>query len=117
MTTFTEGIHQGEFLLSEANSYRSRDVKTVTVSGATMWVSGTVLGKITATGKFVKYDEAGTDDGRRVAAGVLWNELDPVAGDISATVIVRDAEVNEDKLTGIDANGIADLLALGVIVR
>lgn len=117
MTTFTETVHQGEFLLSEANGFRSRDVKVVTVSGATKWLSGTVLGKITATGKFVKYDEAGTDDGRRVAAGVLYNELDPVAGDIDATVIVRDAEVLESALTGIDANGKADLLALGVLVR
>jgi hypothetical protein len=37
MTTFTETNHQGEFLLSEANSFRSRDAKTVTVSGATTW--------------------------------------------------------------------------------
>jgi hypothetical protein len=117
MTVLTETIHQGEFLISEATGLRSRDVKTVTVSGATAWLSGTVLGKITATGKFVKYDEAGADDGRRVAAGVLWNELDPVAGDIDATVIVRDAEVNEAKLTGIDANGKADLLALGIVCR
>jgi hypothetical protein len=117
MTTFTETIHQGEFLLSEANSFRSRDVKTVTVSGADKWLSGTVLGKITATGKFVEYDEAGADDGRRVAAGILWNELDPVAGDIEATVLVRDAEVIEAKLTGIDANGVADLLALGIVCR
>ena len=68
--------------------------------------------KITSTGKFVKYDEAGTDDGRRVAAGVLWNELDPVAGDIEATVIKRDAEVIEAKLTGIDANGKARAVTL-----
>lgn len=117
MTVLTETIHQGEFLLSEAPGFRSRDQVTVTVSGATKWLSGTVLGKITATGKYVKYDEAGTDDGRRAAAAVLYNELLPVAGDIKATVIVRDAEVISAKLTGIDANGIADLKALGIIVR
>lgn len=117
MTTFTETIHQGEFLLSEADGTRAREKVTVTVSGSTKWLSGTVLGKITATGKYVKYDEAGTDDGRRVAAGVLWNELDPVAGDVKATIIARDAEVLESALTGIDANGKADLLALGIVVR
>jgi hypothetical protein len=117
MTVLTETNHVGEFLLSEDNSTRCRENVTVTVSGSTNWLSGTVLGKIAATGKYVKYDEAGTDDGRRVAAGVLYNELLPVAGDIKATVIVRDAEVISAKLTGIDANGIADLKALGIIVR
>ena len=114
MTVLTETIHQGEFLISEANGFLSRAKKTVTVSGTTKWLSGTVLGKITASGKYVKYDEAGTDDGRRVAAGILWNELDPVAGDIQATIIENDAEVIQAKLTGIDANGITDLLARGI---
>lgn len=113
MTVLNETIHQGEFLVSEANGKRSRATVTVTVSGAAKWLSGTVLGKITATGKYVKYDEAGTDDGRRVAAAILWNELDPVAGDVKAVVIDQDAEVIEAKLTGIDANGKVDLAAKG----
>jgi len=117
MTVLNETIHVGEFLLSEDNTTRCRENVTVTVSGATKWLSGTVLGKITSSGKYVKYDEAGTDDGRRVAAAILWNELDPVAGDIKATVVIRDAEVIQSKLTGIDANGIADLRALGIIMR
>ena len=52
MTVLTETIHVGEFLLSEDNSTRCRENVTVTVSGATTWLSGTVLGKITASGKF-----------------------------------------------------------------
>lgn len=117
MTTLTDTNHVGEFLVSEANGYRSRSTVTVTVSGTAKWVSGTVLGKISASGKYVKYDEAGTDDGRRVAAGILYNELDPVAGDIKATIINCDAEVTQAKLTGIDTNGVADLLALGIKMR
>ena len=117
MTVLTETNHVGEFLLSEDNSTRCREEVTVTVSGATNWLSGTVLGKITGTGKYVKYDEGGTDDGRRVAAAVLYNELLPVAGDIQATIVARDAEVIEAKLTGIDANGIVDLATKGIIVR
>lgn len=113
MTVLTETIHQGEWLVSEANGKRSRSTVVVTVSGATKWLSGTVLGRVTATGKYVKYDEAGTDDGRRVAAAILWNELDPVAGDIRAVIFDADAEVIEAKLTGIDANGKADLAAKG----
>lgn len=117
MTTLTQGIQTGEFLLSEAKGLRSRDVQTVTIAGSLALPSGTVLGKITATGKFVKYDEAGTDDGRRVAAGILYNPLPGTNGDYKATVFMRDCEVISDRLTGIDANGKADLLALGIVVR
>lgn len=116
MTVLTESIHPGEFLLSEANGYRSREAVTVTVSGADKWVSGTVLGKITASGKYVKYSDVAAD-GSQTAAAILLNELAPVAGDIAATVIVRDAEVIDAKLTGIDANGRTDLAALGIILR
>lgn len=117
MTILTETIHQGEFLISEASGMRSREAGTVTVVGTAAYLSGTVMGKVTATGKWVKYDEAGTDDGRRVAAGVLWNELPGVAGDTKATIFVRDCEVIAAKLTGADTNGLADLKALGIIAR
>jgi hypothetical protein len=116
MTVLTETLHRGEFLISEAVGFRSRDTATVTVSGATTWLSGTVLGKISATGKWVKYDNDGSG-GIEVAAGILLDELAPVAGDIQATIIVRDAEVKQAKLTGSDTTGIADLRALGIIAR
>ena len=117
MTTITQGKQTGEFMLSPANGQRSFDTATVTIAGAVALASGTVLGKITATGKFVKYDEAGADDGRRVAAAILLNPLAGVNGDYPATLVVRDCEVWGGMLTGIDANGIADLKALGIIVR
>jgi hypothetical protein len=116
MPILTESIHQGEFLLSEANSFRSREVVTVTVSGTTKWLSGQLLGRITATGRYIKYLN-GASDGSQTVAAVLWNELDPVAGDIKATVFVRDCEVLGSKLTGSDAPGLVDLAALGIIVR
>lgn len=113
MTVLTETNHVGEFLVSEGNGYISRKVVTVTVSGASKWLSGTVLGKITASGKYIKYSN-GASDGSEVAAGILYNELDPVAGDIKATIIENDAEVIQAKLTGIDAPGIVDLAARGI---
>lgn len=116
MTVLSETVHPGEFLLSESNGHRSREAVTVTVSGATKWVSGTVLGKVTSSGKYVKYAN-GASDGSEVAAAILLNELAPVAGDIKATVIARDAEVIDAKLTGIDAAGRADLAALGIVLR
>lgn len=112
----TETTHVGEFLLSEGPSYISRDAVTVTVSGATRWLSGQLLGKITATGKYIKYSNVAVD-GSEAVAGVLWNELDPVAGDVKATIINRSAEVIGAKLVGLDAPGTVDLLALGIKVR
>lgn len=117
MTVLTQGIQAGEFILSPANGERSFDNVTVTVAGSVALASGTVLGKITATGKYVKYDETGTDDGRRVAAGVLLNACPGTNGDYKCAVVVRDCEVASAMLTGSDANGVADLKALGIIVR
>ena len=117
MTVLTQGNEPYEFLLSEATGMRSRSQATVTIAGAVALASGTVLGKVTATGKFVRYDETGTDDGRRVAAAVLGTPLAGVNGDIKATIFERDCEVIGARLTGLDANGTADLRLLGVIVR
>lgn len=117
MTVLTQGNESYEFLLSEANGMRSRSQVTVTIAGGVALPSGTVLGKITATSKFVKYDEAGTDDGRRVASAVLGTPLAGTNGDIKATVFERDCEVIGARMTGLDANGTADLKLLGVIVR
>lgn len=115
----TEGYHTLEFLLSEAEGNRSRDVHTVTIAGGVGLPSGTVLGKITATGKLIKYVDTASD-GSQTAVGVLYNELPAVNGDYQATVFKRDAEVIGTVLNGgagVDANGKADLLALGIIVR
>ena len=51
MTKFTEGRHPGEGLFSEANGHRSRDVITI-AAGSGVVGPGTVVGKITASGKF-----------------------------------------------------------------
>ncbi|MCP4635624.1 MAG: head decoration protein, partial [Methyloversatilis sp.] len=49
MTVLTEGRHPAEYILSEANGYRSREVGTL-LTGNKL-VSGTVLGRITVGGK------------------------------------------------------------------
>lgn len=119
MTSFTEKGHAGGFILSEASGQRSREAITV-LSGEVL-SAGSVLGKITASGKYVQYDDDGTDDGRRTAAAVLYADVDASAGDVAATAIVRDAEVNGEELLWksddeVDA-GVADLAAVGIIVR
>lgn len=117
MTTLIEGIHQGEFLLSEGNGEISREQVTV-AQGTGMMLSGTVLGRVTVSGKLAAYNNAATD-GTQTAVGVLWNELPAraSAGDARAVAIVRAAEVSAARLTGLDTPGRADLTAIGIIVR
>ncbi|MGF7176989.1 head decoration protein [Azospirillum doebereinerae] len=122
MATFTEGMHAGEFLVSEANGRLSRATITV-ASGAGKLQAGTVLATLTAGGKHVPYDNAGTD-GSETAAAILYAGVDATAADVKATGIVRLAEVAAEALVwadGLDAAGktagLADLAAAFVIAR
>lgn len=69
---------------------------------------GTVLGQVTATGKFVAYDDDGTDDGRRVAVGVLAEPCNASAGDKITSMFVGGI-FYYDKLPEIDAAAVTDL--------
>lgn len=111
----TEARRTGEFLLSESSGTRSREEVTIDLSAAAM-VAGTVVSKLTATGKYVAYDDVGTD-GSEVAAGILYAPVADSAADQKAVVLVRDCEVAGIRLTGSNANAVADLKLLGVIVR
>lgn len=112
----TEQKRAGEFLIAEGNGSISRE-KVVVASGSGVLVPGTVMGKVTATGKYKAYDNADATTGLGTAAAVLYNEVDATAADVEAVVIVRHAEVDEALLTGINADGKADLAALQIIVR
>lgn len=59
---------------------------------------GTVLGKITATGKLVICDSAGTDDGRRTPYGILAKDADASGADKTILVYLS-GSFNEDELT------------------
>jgi len=116
----TEGKHSGEFILSEANYDRSRQEVTI-VTGQNL-TACKVLGKITSGGKYAVYAN-GASDGTEVAAGILFDDCDATDADKKAAAIVRDCTVKAAMLdwgssdsTAITA-GIADLLALGIIVR
>lgn len=126
MSVKTEGVHTAAFLVSEANGYRSRDEVTVTVPANTTLVAGTVLAQLSATGKYVEYDNTGTD-GTEEAAGILYEERVNDTGspvDVEATVVNADAEVRAADLTwktGLVDNdktaGLSDLRALGIKAR
>ena len=120
MTAKTEAVHAEEFLISEANRFRSRENITI-VSGQNL-AAGAVVGKITAGGKYAIYAN-GASDGTQAAAGVLCQAVDASLADKAGAIIIRDAEVDGDLLgwgandsTGITA-GIADLAALNIHVR
>ena len=127
MTILTEGSRKAEFMISEANDWRSRDAGVITVPANTTFESGTVLGQQTSGLKYVRHDTDGTDDGRRAEAALLFEPLVNTTNgalDFNATVLVRDCEVTGAELTyedGADAAAITAsnvaLAALGLIVR
>lgn len=121
MTTLTEGYHAGEFIVSEANGTRSREVVTI-IEGQNL-VAGAVLGQITTGGKYTELDPD-AEDGSEVAAAVLYDAVDATDGDTDGVIIARDAEVNGAEITwptGISGPettaATAELAAAGIIVR
>ncbi len=90
MTTLTEKNGPGKFMASEGNGSISRDTAILDDGDLE---AGTVLGKITASGKYVQVDLAAVD-GSEDAAAVLWAATDATAGDKTVAVITRLAEVN-----------------------
>jgi hypothetical protein len=115
MATLTEPRHEGEFIgeLAMGVGYH---VDQVTVLSGQNLIAGTVVGAQTSGGKFVAYDNAGTDDGRRTVAGILVADCNASAGDVTTARVLRrgPAIVNRRDLTwaaGIDAGEQAAALA------
>lgn len=123
MTVFTEGRNSGEGLMSEATGSRSREAAVV-ASGAGIIAPGSVLGRITASGKYVLSPETGAD-GSQVAVAIAIYGCDATAADQEIAIIARDAEWNGNTLTYHstvnDAAKIAakqaQLAAVGIIAR
>lgn len=120
MATLTETRHTAGFISSESNGNRSRKVITLLAAETTGGLAaGTVVGAMNAAdGTWGKYDNTDPDS----ADGVLIEAVDASSANVSATIICRDAEVNQDELTvGGDATSIAaakvDLEGLGIIYR
>ncbi|MDP3720772.1 MAG: head decoration protein [Acidobacteriota bacterium] len=123
MSVLTEGKYSGEFLHTESPGRISRDAVTVTVPANTTFNPGKVLGQVSATGKYVAFDDA-SSDGRETAAGVLFDKIvndTDAAVDYDGVIINWGAEVRTSELSwdeGVDdAAGLADLAALGVKAR
>lgn len=91
MVTLTEGRYASDWLKREADSLFSRE-EAVIASGAGVVVSGTVVGKITASGKYKPVTVAATD-GSEDAAGIVMWDVDATSADAPAVIIARDAIV------------------------
>ena len=112
------------YLVSEANGmYRSRGTGTVTGAAGGPILAGTVLGKLTATGKFIPL-VTGASDGSQTPAGILFEDVPIGAVDHKRTLTLRDSEVKAGQLiypTGADATAKAainaGLASLGIITR
>lgn len=123
MATLTEGMHEGEFIgqLAMGIGYH---VDQVTILSGQNLEAGAVVGKQTVGGKYLAYDNAGTDDGRRAVAGVLMADVDATGGDVTTGRVLRrgPAIINKNDLkwaAGVDATeqaaAIAEMLAnLGI---
>lgn len=110
-TTSQEGTNAFEVLLSRENI----SFDTVTLISGQNLAAGTVMGKITASGKYTLHNNAASD-GSEVAAAVLPVASDASGGDLAVVAITRLAEVKSDLLvwkSGISgANKTAGLAAL-----
>ena len=114
MAIVSDTKRTAEFLVSEANGYRSREYRNAALGGTAL-PAGTVLGRLTTGGNYVPYNSGGAD-GSQTVSGILF---EGGSGTAFRTIIVRDAEVNHDHLTytGVEATVTTALNALGIAVR
>lgn len=114
-TTKTEGVHAGEFLLSEAKGSRSREEVELAITEVDL-PAGQILGMVTATSLYAPYDPL-AEDGTETAVAVLFSPKPISEATQRATVVVRDAELIDTRLIGLDDDAEASLEAAGLIVR
>ncbi|NTF32312.1 head decoration protein [Rhizobium skierniewicense] len=123
MVVLTENLRRtAHYLVSEADGFRSRDVGLI-ASGSGEVEAGAVLGRITASKKFVPLAPAASD-GSQNAVAILFESCDATSKDVRRTITARDAEVQAAVLVW--ANGVTDsqktaalaqLAALGIAAR
>lgn len=123
MALLETAIVASDWLKSEGESSRSRDTAII-ASGSGKLVSGTVLAKVTASGKYVPAAASGSD-GSQTAAAILVFPVDATSADAKAVIVSRHAVVSHAGLTygasindatkRAAANG--QLGATGIIVR
>lgn len=123
MTVLHQPATTGDVLKYEVNPNYNRE--TVTLLEGTAYPVGSVLGRITASGKYMLSPDSGAD-GSEAATVVLLYAVDASASDAIGVVVARgpaivsraalayDASIDDtDKIT----TKLAQLAALGIIPR
>lgn len=123
MAPLTQLASMGDVLKYELNPNYTRE--EVTLLAGSSYPVGSVLGRITASGKYKLSTNAGTD-GAESVAGVLLYAVDATLADATGIVIVRgpaivsraelayDGSVNDSGKIG---TKLGQLAALGIIAR
>jgi len=121
MAALIEGMHEGEFIgeLAMGIGYH---VDEVTALSGEVWKPGTVVAKVTSSGKWVKYDNASATAGVATALGISLGAVNAASADVTdarvmtrgpATVNRNDLDWGTNDAAGITA-GRVDLLAIGI---
>lgn len=84
--------HAVNYLVSEANGYQSREVG-VFAQSPNPYMPATVLGMVTATRQFTRFNPTATD-GSQNAVAINMNRVDARDAPVSGTITARMAEVN-----------------------
>ena len=112
MTMLTEFPHTGSFVLSMDDDGNLSVDNVVIASSAAVLQPGTVLGKVTASGKLLPLAFAAAD-GTQTFAGILFGLADPTLADAPAVAVTRHAEVYASRLIWpVGATGIQIAAAL-----
>lgn len=94
------------------NDVGQDDLFSITVvSGSSVLIGGTVMGKIAGGGgTHLKYDaySNGASNGTQTAVGILYYRVDPRTGDHLGSLMVR-GDVRSGSLVGFDSNAATDL--------
>lgn len=121
MTVLKDSPGAGHFILSEANGYRSR--QRIVVGLSQTLLAGQVLGKVTASGDYVKLAPLATD-GSQTAAGIAFDDYVTTTEKVDGVSFERDGEVTLAKLVwpagatdNQKAAAVAQLAAKGVLAR
>ena len=123
MPVLTEPPTMGDVLKYEVNPNYTRE--TVPLLEGTAYPVGSVLGRITASGKY-KLATSGGTDGAQTAGAVLLYAVDATPGDAVGVVLVRGPAIVSRAALAYDGTvddaakittKISQLAALGIVVR
>lgn len=122
--SYDEPARISDFLKWEEDNGYSREQVTIVTGQSDILAPGTVLGKITASGKYTPHVN-GASDGTQTAVAIVVSPVDAKTADAPAVVVARDAIVSEQALiwdASVDdaakrAAAKAQLEAVGILVR